>query len=399
MESEWRMPARVAAGLVFAALSAFPQGYTISARPGAINYVEGTVSLDGKPLPAKSTAQMFLGANDTLTTAGGKAEVLLTPGVFVRLAENAEIRMISPRLTDTSFEVTKGEAIVEASELLQDNNIQILDHGAAVKLQKTGVYLFRAGDDAVARVFEGKAAVDWNGSHVELGKNHELSLVDSSKAAKFDAKSGEDDLYAWSKIRDEYEAASSYDASKRVHASAFDTSGYMGGYGGLGYGSGYGPGWLWNSGFNSWAWLPGDGAFFSPFGFGYYAPGFVSYAPVVYLPVGYGGGGIAARPVAVPVNPTKPVQIAGVTAARPMIPGHPAAQSTAFAYSGVKSNGGHVTGSSIVAAHSSAPSYSSGGGASSSGGGHYSSASSASSMPSASHSSGGAPSGGGGSHK
>jgi hypothetical protein len=391
------MPARVAAGLFVAAVSAFPQ-YTISARPGAVNYVEGTVTLDGKPLPARGTAQMFLAANDTLTTTGGKAEVLLTPGVFVRLAENAEIRMVSARLTDTSVEVTKGEAIVEVAELTPDNNIQVLDHGAAAKLQKTGLYLFRAGDDAVARVFEGKAAVDVNGNHFDLGRNHELALVDSSKTAKFDAKSGEDDLYAWSKIRDAYDSASSYDASKRAHANSFDNglydAGYIGGgYGpgyGMGYGMGYNQGWLWNSGFNSWAWLPGDGAFFSPFGFGYYAPGFVSYAPVAYLPLGYGGG-IVTRPV--PVNPTKPVQIAGVTA-KPVLP----RGSSAWAYSGVGSHGGHVTGSSFVA-HSSAGGSSAGNGAaaSSAGGGHSSISSSG--MSSASHSSGGSSAGGGGSHK
>jgi hypothetical protein len=58
---------------------------------------------------------------------------------------------------------------------------------------------------------------------------------------------------------------------------------------GYGYGYAGGGGWLWNPGFSSWAWLPGDGAFFSPFGWGFFSPGTVGYAPVIAVPVGGGG--------------------------------------------------------------------------------------------------------------
>lgn len=298
MKSEcgWRIPAMVGSGLLLAALCALPQAYTISARPGAINYVEASARLNGKPVPAKGSEQVFLSANDTLTTAEGKAEVLLTPGVFLRLAENSEIVMVSARLTNTVVELTKGGAVIEVAQLLPDNDIQLMVHGATLKIEKPGLYQFAAGDTPMARVFEGKAAVEYNGTRVELGKGHEVELSDAAKPAKFDTKKSEDDLYAWSKIRDEYDSASSYDASSRVHNSSLTNSSFAynsvgGGYGTGMYGPGmYGPGWFWNSGWNSWAWLPGDGAFFSPYGFGYYAPGFVQYAPVVYVPINGGAG-------------------------------------------------------------------------------------------------------------
>lgn len=383
----WRMPARLGAGLLTAALCALPQAYTISARPGAVNYIEGTVAFDGKPLPAKGSAQMFLSANDSLSTADGKAEVLLTPGVFLRLAANSEIRMISPHLTNTVVEVTKGEASVEVAELLPDNVIQIKDHDATVRLSKPGLYGFVGGSEAMARVYEGKALVEVNGSHFELGKGREMQLADAVKPAKFDPKKNEDDLYAWGKVRDEYVSATSYDSANRIASNSMVDS----------FGGWYGPGWFWNQGFNSWAWLPGDGAYFSPFGFGYYAPGFVQYAPVVYAPV-YGGGGLVGpvrRPVPIPVNPTKSNPIAGVTS-RPVVPSG-LATPRQMVMSGVGSGGGHVGGSAIVA---QTHSYSGGGAAmagSGGGGGRFSSsAASSAPMPSAGSRGG---SSGGGSHK
>jgi len=335
-----------------------PQAYTISARPGAINYVEESARINGKPVPAKGSAQVFLLANDSLTTGEGKAEVLLTPGVFLRVGPNSEVHMVSPQLTNTVVELTSGEAMVEVAQLLSDNDIQILNHGVTVKITKPGLYQFVAGDSALARVYDGKISVENNGKRVDLGKGRELELADGTKAVKFDTKKNEDDLYAWSKVRDEYDSASSYDASNSLRTNSL----FMNSFGGV-----YRPGWFWNSGWNSWAWLPGDGAFFSPYGFGYYAPGFVQYAPVVYAPVNGGVGyGPGRRPVCVPVNPSKPTPVAGVTA-HPVVPsGAASARQMAPAFSGVRSSGGHVGGNTISAtAHPSSAS----GGASANGGG------------------------------
>ena len=41
----------------------------------------------------------------------------------------------------------------------------------------------------------------------------------------------------------------------------------------------YGPGWYWDPWFWSYTWLPGDGIFYSPFGWGFYSPWYVGYAP------------------------------------------------------------------------------------------------------------------------
>ncbi len=325
MKRVWHTSSKVLAGLFLVAMYAMPQGYTVSARPGAVNYIEGHASLNDSEISQKTLGKTFLNANDTLSTDVGKAEVLLTPGVFLRIGENSQIRMISPSLTNTQVEVTKGEAMVEVADLLKDNNIEILSRGGSLRIEKPGVYRMTADDPPVAAVIEGKAELSYGGRQVDLGKGKEAVIAADLKREKFDAKK-EDDLYAWSNVRSEYNAGASYAAARSVsvnsYNNAYDSSygGWAGYPGGLGYGYGFSPGWYYNGLWNSWAWMPGDGYFFSPFGWGFYSPAYIGYAPVVYVPV----GGRTA-PTAVPVNTKRPpvVSVPG------SVPRSPAALSAA----------------------------------------------------------------------
>ena len=88
------------------------------------------------------------------------------------------------------------------------------------------------------------------------------------KAKKFDKKMAEgEDLYRWTSLR------SSYLAEANVNAAYT----YVGG--GFGW---FGDGWYWDPWFNAFTFIPGDGIFYSPFGWGFYSPGFVYAAPVFY---------------------------------------------------------------------------------------------------------------------
>ncbi len=366
MKRVWARSAKVLAGVVLGALYAMPQAYTISARPGVVNYIEGSAYINGHRLSESALKSAFLNANDTLSTDVGKAEVLLTPGVFLRIGDNSQIRMISPSLTNTQVEVSRGEAMIEAAGLIKDNNVQIIDHGGSITIEKNGLYRITGDAPPAAAVIDGKAEVYFGEKKVDLGKGHEVLLADGLKEQKFDAKK-EDDLYAWSNVRSEYEAAASYQAAKSVTTNDF------GGWGGYGFGGWYTPGWFWNNGFNSYAWLPGNGAFFSPFGYGFYGPGLIPYAPVVIAPVYRGGTlrngylpGRTATTASVPVNPNNPPAVGSAVrspwsnrVARTQV-----AQS--FANSGFRTAGGNhvaVGGWSGNGAHSGAHSGWSGGGA------------------------------------
>ncbi|HZQ53177.1 MAG TPA: hypothetical protein VFB14_13325 [Bryobacteraceae bacterium] len=314
MKRVWQMSVKVVAGLAVTAMYAMPQAYTISAKPGVVNYIEGNASLNGKPVTVKREKPTILNTDDTLSTGVGKAEVLLTPGVFLRLGDNSAVRMISPSLTDMQVAVERGEVMLEVDELLKDNHLVVLDHNASTTIEKAGLYRFTAGDQPRAAVMDGKAVVQLDDRKVDLGKGHETLLAGNLKSGKFDAKK-EDDLYAWSNVRSRYAAAASYQAANNVGLNSASYGGFGGyggfGWGGFGFGPWYSPGWYWNSAFNSYAWLPGMGAFYNPFGYGFYAPAVVAYAPVVTTPIrggGYwlNGRWVARGPAAVAVNPRNP---------------------------------------------------------------------------------------------
>jgi hypothetical protein len=383
-------------------MCAMPQAYTISAKPGVVNYIEGNAFLNGRPVSATKLKSTFLNANDTLSTDIGKAEVLLTPGVFLRIGDNSRIRMVSPSLTDIQVQLERGEAMIEVDDLVKDNHITMLAPGVSVALQKTGLYRFTTEPAPTAGVIDGKAEVLVGDRKLELGKGHEVVLAANLKSEKFDRKR-EDDLYAWSNVRSEYNAAASYQAARNVTINNYGLGGY-GGWTGLGFGGWYGPGWYWNSGFNSWAWLPMDGAFYSPFGYGFYGPGVLPYAPVVYAPV-YGGGGgavtgkgtqdppVKGKKVPVPISPKNPPvvgmaarspyqnEVARTQVARSFANNggfRTASGAPAGTFAGGRASGGGVRmGGGSSAASRSSGSWSGGGGFS--GGGHVSASAPASS--------------------
>ncbi len=376
----WKRPVQVLSGLLLAAMYAMPQAYTVSAKPGAINYIEGNAFLNSKPLSDKGLRSVFLDANDVLSTDIGKAEVLLTPGVFLRVGENSQVRMVSSSLTNTQVEVSRGEVMLEATGLMKENNVQIINHGSSTTVGKNGLYRFTADNPPTAAVLDGKATVTFGDRKIDLKKGKQTILAEGLRAEKFDAKKS-DNLYAWSNVRSEYEAAASY----RVSQSAYN-SGLGSGWRGFGYNGFSNPGWYWDNGFSSWAWLPGAGAFYSPFGYGFYSPGLVAYAPVVVAPVyggwrghpvrsgtgtAVGGNGVVAQ---VPISPRNPPAIGGRTGAFATSPwANQAARSEAarsLAASGLRTGSGAPAPSFAGRGMSAAPA-SSGGGASAGGGGFH----------------------------
>jgi hypothetical protein len=299
MNRDWLLPAKILTGVCTLALSSFSQTYTVSAKPGALNYIQGAVSLNGDPVWKANLKTTFLNANDVLSVEDGKAEVLLTPGVFLRVGDHSQIRMIKPSLIETQLEVISGESMIEVEDFVPGSSVAVMDHGSATTLTKAG--LFRFTERSIA-VLDGKAEVAFGERKLTLNKNREVAIDETLKAAKVDVKQP-DELYAWSNTRAQYNAAATYAGSTAASNS--------GGYGFSSYSS---PGWYWANGFNSYMWMPGNGAFYSPFGWGFYGPGLVAYAPVMGVPY-YGGYGygygynpvtkpVTTTQLTVPVNPT-----------------------------------------------------------------------------------------------
>ena len=238
------------------------------AVPGTLNYVEGQVNLDGQAVPVKLNGSTLLGANQVLDTGQGKAEMLLTPGVYLRLGDNSEVRMVSPGLADTQVALTKGEVMLEVDQLYKENNLSVAMDGSTTRIDKEGLYSFQAGPAAV-RVLDGKATVYEGDQHTDLKKGHEVVMANGAplESQKLNKEAIETDpLYPWSKLRGQYLA----DANVNT------------GYSVMAYGGWYGPGWYWDPFWGFYSFLPAEGFLYSPFGWGFYSPFWVWGHPYLW---------------------------------------------------------------------------------------------------------------------
>ena len=114
--------------VVLVALLAVPAAWgqaVISARSGMVNYVEGGVHIAGTPVKLDGAIFPEVKIGQALSTEAGHAEILLTPGVFLRLDRNSSFRMVANKLSDTQVEILTGSALVEVDEMLKDNHIAV----------------------------------------------------------------------------------------------------------------------------------------------------------------------------------------------------------------------------------------------------------------------------------
>ncbi len=243
------------------------------AVPGTLNYVEGQVSINGQVVNELSASSTRLHEGQVVATGNGRAEILLTPGVFLRLGDNSAVSMVLPDLVRTEVELLKGGADVEVDQLFKQNDLLVKIQGDETHLLKTGLYAFNF-ESGTVRVFDGEASVlpvSGQQKPVVVKKGHELAVNgDREKPTDFYEKTSEDALYNWSSLRSQYLG----EANVQL-ASAYEGV------------PAFAPGWFWDAGLYGYTWLPGYGAFFNPFGYGFYSPYYLYGGGFVY---GYGRG-------------------------------------------------------------------------------------------------------------
>ncbi len=231
------------------------------ARPGTLNYVEGHVALGSRAVTPQAIGYAALTKDQTLSTADGRAEVLLTPGVFLRLGHDTTVKMISPDLVHTEVAVLAGKADLEVDYLFKENDLRIDEGATQSKILKTGLYSFSTTPGQI-QVFDGKAAVSpaQNAKWITVHGGHELSLnSEPGKPHDFNKDAAEDELYKWSDLRADYLGQANAGLLEARYEGA--------------------PGWAWDDSSYGYTWMPYDGFLYSPFGFGFYSPAFF-----------YGGG-------------------------------------------------------------------------------------------------------------
>jgi hypothetical protein len=276
MMSPLRVAGGLAVGILCASLS-FAQ-VAISTHSGLLQFTLGSVFLADQPIHKTATNLVEVKPGQVLRTGSdGKAEILLTPGVFLRLDNDSSIRMDSNQLSNTRLTLLSGNAMVECDELLEGNAVAFTVGKYPVELRKKGLYRLDAEPPGVATL-KGEAFVAGNlNATVNKGK---FLAFDAAvpQPEKFKVNKN-DDLYAFSKARSEDSVYAT-----GVSSSSLYTAGYTGCTGSA---------WYLMSGVGMYSYLPCQGMFSNPFGYAFLGLnyGYLWDGPGYYMaPYGYYGG-------------------------------------------------------------------------------------------------------------
>jgi len=268
--------------LAILALAAIPASAqtVIGAKSGVINWVEGDTFLGDKPYVMQASQFGEVKENMVFRTAEGRAEVLLPPGVFLRLSENSSFKMISNRLIDTRIELLTGSGIVEIDDIAKEAAVTVVAKDGTVTLNKAGLYRFDL-QPAQIKVFKGEAEVAMGGDKTSVGAGKMLALSGVLASAEKFNVAETDSFDHWSRRRGELVANANISAAKQAQ-------GYGGGYsanpcysyGGYGVGGPYGTGpfarpygtWGYNPYYGFGTYIPCNGQFYSPYGYRFWSP-------------------------------------------------------------------------------------------------------------------------------
>jgi hypothetical protein len=287
--------------LTLGVVSAFAQP-VISAKAGLVSKAEGEVFIGDKEVLESQTNFPEVKENAVLSTKQGRAEILLTTGICMRVGEGASFKMLTNRLIDTRLEILTGSAIVEAAEIVKDNNLTILAGEAIVTVTKHGLYRFDMATNSI-KVFDGTAGVTINGETMLVGQGRMLKVENGKPVIEKFSKDETDALDNWSRRRAEQLARANASSAKQVYDSG------CGPYTGTPLAANnttlgtsnpcYNPcgGWRYNPWYGVITYIPCGANIYSPYGYRYFSPYNVMRAfyqprpPIQTMPnPGWGGG-------------------------------------------------------------------------------------------------------------
>jgi hypothetical protein len=207
MFSRWFLPLAVTP---FIWLPTFAQP-VISARAGLIQLTDGSVFLDDERLEQRAAKFNQMQDGSELRTQDGRAEVLLTPGMFLRIGGNSAVRMISNRLMDTRVRLLNGSAIVDAVDASPNTPVTIIYSDYLVRIGQQGRYRFDTNPPEL-KVDEGEAKVLMDGRSLVVHAGYLLPFSTDLVARRF-GNGAVDGLDDWSASRQDSISRNNLDAA------------------------------------------------------------------------------------------------------------------------------------------------------------------------------------------
>ncbi len=229
--------------------------YVVSAKAGGVNIVEGNAFFKrGKSDWDLLIAGDELRPGDSVRTeADGRVEILLSPGSFLRLAENSEFIFSSTSIYNLKLKIVKGSAIVEASAV--DSSLEVTAGQSRFSIVQNGIYRFSVDADGKSQALVRKGRILFDDRVVKDGKKIEIASGAPPLIADFDKKA-QDSFDIWSKSRAETIIAANRKLSDRTMKRSLSSR----------VASNL---WLYDPFFGGFTFLPYGSGFNSPYGFGY----------------------------------------------------------------------------------------------------------------------------------
>lgn len=240
----------------------------ISAKSGLVHYFEGDVFVDGVVVKESKTEFVQLKERQLFSTEAGRAEILLAPGMFLRMGENCAIKFLSVRLGESVVLVSHNEkncAIVfDFLDVPKDTAFWFWHRDLLFHIQKRGVYHFSTNGpnaNAAIRALSGEVNTDeMEGFSGKLTKGKSLVLKSPRVAVEKLEKDFSDEMTRWSKRRDSYLAAANVWAAKNIFERLTEYSYRQSNF------------WYWNPYFGMYTFIPGRGNIDCYWGFRFFNP-------------------------------------------------------------------------------------------------------------------------------
>jgi len=154
-----------------------------STHSGLLYFFDGYVFIGEEQLQHKFGRFPEIGEGRVLRTELGRAEVLLTPGVLLRVDENSAIRVLSDSLSDTRIEVLHGSVIMEVGHEQPNPPDTLIYKSWQVRVPEDSIARLDS-DPAQVRVLSGTAAVSIENASVTIRRGDVLPLASVLLAEK-----------------------------------------------------------------------------------------------------------------------------------------------------------------------------------------------------------------------
>lgn len=192
---------------------AAPGQQIVSTMPGYIHFAEGGVLLEEQPFEFNVAQVVHLGNGQRLRTVDGRAEVMIAPGSFIRIAPQSELELVRVAMSTAHLRLIRGSAAIDLARAKDTKGITVEIGDARIRFMKAGLYRLDipAGANPAVRVRRGKATVELRSEKIELGGKWQLTIAplgEELRAQKI-GRLAEDELDRWNAERRDLLAAES----------------------------------------------------------------------------------------------------------------------------------------------------------------------------------------------